>query len=143
MRSSTANGLSLIEVVAGLALMGTLLTIVLVSSSQHLRQLKAAERKRQSVQMLDDFLASWSVNRFAPETIDEAVQRSGLAATGSFGTHGINEQSSGHPDGYQVELRRAMSPSFDSASIIRLTVSVDAGKPQRLQTAWAEVLVPE
>ena len=42
--SRLRRGLTLIEVVAGLALMGTLLASLLVASSAHLRQIHTAQR---------------------------------------------------------------------------------------------------
>ncbi len=143
MRSSLANGITLVEVIAGLALMGTLLTVVVVSSSQHLRQLKAAERKRESVRLLDDFLASWSVNNFSRDGIDEAVRRSGLPATGSYGTHAVEHKSGQVGTSFQVALRTFSAPDFDTGSVVRLTVSVPNEWHGRIPTAWAEVLVPE
>ena len=141
MRSSTANGVTLVEVVAALALMGTLLAVILVGGSKHLRQLKAAERKRESVRRLDDFLATWSVRNFDPSAIPDAVQRSGLPVTGHYGVHGLREPNLGTSVEYQVDLERAQSSEFDSASIVRLTVSAPHGELGRKPTAWAEVLV--
>lgn len=142
MRRSSASGMTLIEVVAGLALMGSLLTVVLVSSSQHLRQLKAAEQKRASVRMLDDFLAGWSIGNFGRDAVADAVLRSGLPATGSFGTHGRGDRSDAMKDAYRVHLRAIVSPVFAEADLVRLTVSIPDSSGGRINTAWAEVLVP-
>ena len=142
MRSSNHSGITLIEVVAGLALMGTLLTVILVGSSQHLRQLKAAQQKRDSVRMLDEFLATWSAHRFKTDRIADAVSRAGLPATGQFGLVGREGQDH-ERSRFRVELRRVGSSEFGSGSIIRLTVSVPNESGGRTTTAWAEVVVPQ
>lgn len=139
MRSSVRCGMTLIEVVAGIALLGALLTVLLVSGAQHLRQLKLAEHKRQSVSMLEDFLAAWSMSNFERSGISSAVARSGLPATGQYGNHG----GAHHGSPYQVELRRTGTSEFGIGSVVRLTVRVaNAGRVPR-ETAWAEVIVLE
>ncbi len=143
MRSSTARGITLVEVIAGLTLMGTLLAVILVSSSQHLRQLKAAERKRVSVRMLDDFLASWSIANFQADRIPEAVRRSRLPAVGQFGHHGLEDDVRGFRSEYQVELRRVGQTGFQQGSVIRLTVTTVDAAGDRIPTTWAEVMVPQ
>ncbi|QDT07424.1 hypothetical protein K227x_58510 [Rubripirellula lacrimiformis] len=143
MRSSAGNGITLVEVIAGLALMGTLLTTVVISSSQHLRQLKAAERKRESVARLDDFLSSWSISNFSRDGVGDAVRRSGLAATGAYGTYGVDRTAGQTSAPFQVDIRKHASSDFKSGAIVRLTVSVPNDGNARTRTAWAEVLVPE
>lgn len=140
MRSSTANGIALVEVVAGLTLMGTLLTVILISGSQHLRQLKAAERKRESVRALDDFLASWSISNFSRDGISTAVQRSGMPAIGEYGSHSL-ESSSRHL--YQVNLSVVGKADFPDSSIVRLEVSSVQPTLGHNKTTWAEVIVPD
>lgn len=54
-------GLTLIEVVAGLALMGTLLTTLLLAHSAHARQVRAAQDKLAAVDALDGLLTRWEV----------------------------------------------------------------------------------
>ena len=142
MRSSAANGITLVEVVAALTLMGSLLTVILVSGSKHLRQLKAAEQKRVSVRKLDDFLATWSVSNFDPAQIPAAVQRSGMAATGQYGRHGIEESSAGTDEGFQVELQRVRDSELDGGAVLRLTVSAAHAQRGRTSTAWTEIMVP-
>ena len=143
MRYSTKSGITLVEVIAGLSLMGTLLTVILVSSSQHLRQLTAAEKKRASVRMLDNFLASWSVSDFDVARIPDAVRRSGLAVVGQFGAHGVEGDQSHEFPNYQVELRRMRRSEFNGGSVVRLTVTSTNTTGERHPTAWAEVMVPE
>lgn len=144
MRSSIAKGVTLIEVVAGLALMGTLLTLILVSGSRHLRQSKAARDKIDSARQLDDFLAAWSISEFSEAGIPDAVARSGLSATGFYGDHefaGAKAARSGRSSAdARVQIRKARNSSIPGAMVLRLTVSVPADRGQRFNAAWAEVL---
>ena len=140
MRSSTANGIALVEVIAGLTLMGTLLTVILISGSQHLKQLKAAERKRESVRMLDDFIATWSISNFSPDGIPAAVKRSRMPATGTYGRYPLESQSG---DRYQVDLSVIGNAAFPNSSIVRLEVSANLPARGYVKTAWAEVIAPQ
>ena len=143
-RSSAASGITLLEVVASIALLGTLLTLVLVANAKNLRQIKAAERKRESVRMLDDFLATWSVHQFAMDGIADAAKRSGLPVVGDLGQHGIPASGSSRDDyraDYRVEIQRKGAVASDLGDRVRLTVSVGVGAGERTHTAWAEVMV--
>ena len=57
------RGLTLIEVVAGLALLGTLLTTLLLAHSRHARQIRAAQDKLAAVNALDGLLTRWEIER--------------------------------------------------------------------------------
>ena len=53
------DGLTLVEVIAGLALMASLLSTMVVAYSAHLRQHRTAQRKVQAVELLDKTLEEW------------------------------------------------------------------------------------
>ena len=63
-RSGLVSGLALVEVVAGLALMGTLLVVAIIASTGQTRQLRQVARKEAAVQLLDRFLTEWSAEEF-------------------------------------------------------------------------------
>ena len=52
-------GLTLVEVVAGIGLLGTLLASLLISFSQQIRQQQRAQARLQAVQVLDRKLEEW------------------------------------------------------------------------------------
>lgn len=58
------GGLTLIEVVVGLALLATLLAAALAAGSSHLRQAKAAEEKIAATRILNRFLTEWAANGY-------------------------------------------------------------------------------
>lgn len=63
-KSWLRSGITLIEVVVGLALMASLLASALLAGSSHLRQMRAAADKRQATELLDRFLSQWSLHDF-------------------------------------------------------------------------------
>lgn len=56
---SRAAGLTLIEVVAAIAIIGTILVGVVLAKSRHTRQLALSQRKLEAVHALDAQLAKW------------------------------------------------------------------------------------
>lgn len=58
-RSSLRRGVSLIEVVAGIALAATLLASTLVAVSRHFDQVQRAALKQQGVDAADELLLEW------------------------------------------------------------------------------------
>ncbi len=52
-------GLTLIEVVAALVILGTILVGIVLSRSRHLRQIALTERKMQAVRAADGLLTGW------------------------------------------------------------------------------------
>ena len=75
---SRKNGVSLIEVVVGIALMGALAATAIIAGSSHLRQLKVAEKKRLAVDVVDRFLASWSRYDFKEKQAPQAAIDAGV-----------------------------------------------------------------
>lgn len=53
------NGLTLIEVTAGILLLSTLLVASIVAFEQHVRQIKRARRTVSAVQAADELLSEW------------------------------------------------------------------------------------
>lgn len=58
-RCSRASGLTLIEVVAAIAILGTLLVGIVLAKARHTRQLALAEEKRDIVDAADELIAGW------------------------------------------------------------------------------------
>ena len=133
--------MTLIEVVAGLALMGTLLTAVLVGGSRHLRQLKLAEHKVASVRVLDQFLTTWSSFNFDSERISDAVNASELPVIGEYGNFGVGGVVSTQRPAYRVHIASSQNEAITTGKVVRLTVSVPDLYGKRVPTAWAEVIV--
>ena len=57
--TSSLSGLTLIEVVASVALLSTLLVGLLSSHAKHLRQINTAHRTNQAIELTDQLLARW------------------------------------------------------------------------------------
>lgn len=53
------HGLTLVEVMASIALLGTLLVGIVMAKSRHTHQWSKAQRKLQAVQAADSMLSSW------------------------------------------------------------------------------------
>lgn len=58
-RSSRANGLTLIEVVAAIAILGTVLVGVVLAKSRHARQIALTQRRFAAVRAADELIAGW------------------------------------------------------------------------------------
>ncbi|TWU62334.1 hypothetical protein V7x_40630 [Crateriforma conspicua] len=137
--SSLANeGMTLIEVVAGLALMGTLLTLTLVGGTKCLRQIDAARHKRVAVSHLDGFVAAWSESGFDADGVAEATKRSGLLLRGHFGVWPPSEVGlqTGRP--YWIHISAPKPSPFPGGSVYRVTVYRTAHEKKRV--TWVDVL---
>lgn len=77
-RSGWHSGLTLIEVVAGMAIAGTLLVSVILSTSVHRRQVKRAMLKQEAIVALDRLLCAWAAEDFRSTEFDR------LATSGGF-----------------------------------------------------------
>ncbi len=128
--------MTLIEVVAGIALLGTLMVAVLISGSQHLRQLKAADQKRQATAKLDDFLAAWALQNFSDDGLSVAAARAGL----SVADHPVASDSTQTSYVVEVSPRPAL---IDGGKVLRLDVSAQRPNGTRRPAAWAEILVEQ
>lgn len=53
------GGLTLLEVIVAIVLLATLLVGVLVATGRHLRQIRAADQRRQAIEIADGLLAQW------------------------------------------------------------------------------------
>ncbi len=65
------SGLSLIEVVAGTALAGTLLVGVLLAMSAHAKQLRQIELGEAGLQLIDKMLSAWALRDFDNEDLPD------------------------------------------------------------------------
>ena len=59
LQRSPAAGLTLLEVVAALAIMGTILAGVVMAKSRHTRQLALAQRQAVAVRAADELISAW------------------------------------------------------------------------------------
>jgi prepilin-type N-terminal cleavage/methylation domain-containing protein len=58
-RSSTRAGLTLLEVVAAIAILGTVLAGMVLARSHHARQIARAQRLENAVRVADELLSGW------------------------------------------------------------------------------------
>lgn len=81
-------GLTLIEVVVGLAIAGSLLSVVIMTSTHHVKQLRLAKQKRAALQSVDRFLSIWSRYDFRAadrqQSEEEFAEASSPNITGQF-----------------------------------------------------------
>lgn len=79
MASKARRGLSLIEVVASIALLSVLMVSMLSAWTRHKQQLERSEQKLVAAELLDEQLAAWFSRDEGPP----------FPATGRFGNSGI------------------------------------------------------
>ena len=77
--SGRRNGLSLIKVVAGVVIAGTLLVAVINASSMHSRQLRQIESKQAAIDAIDRFLVRWSFSKFSQGKASVAANEASVA----------------------------------------------------------------
>jgi type II secretory pathway pseudopilin PulG len=65
-RQSAGRGLTLVEVIAGLALLATLLASILVAFGSQAGQIRAARDRRTAVEMADRLLGEWGSQNALP-----------------------------------------------------------------------------
>lgn len=132
------TGLTLIEVVAGLALMGTLLVTVLLGASSHLRQLRAAQQKTIAIESLDRLLSLWSSDGFSEGSLPECALLAKVHLIGS----NLSEASDGDSDVIGVRLQAgplAESTGF-RLEVVRLEAWASHDQLDGVPLTWVEVL---
>lgn len=67
-------GLTLVEVVVGLAIAGTLLSAVIITSTHHAKQMRLADQKRSAAELADRFLSRWSHYGFRDQDQKRAIE---------------------------------------------------------------------
>ncbi len=138
-RTGRRNGVTLVEVIAAITLMGSLLTVTIVASSKFSRQMRHADEKRIATRQLDAFLSTWSVGEFSAESIGRAVERSGMPAIGYFGTHRLDRDMQSMGPTYGVRIDRNGEAGLAQASLFRLSVYRTDSRSD-VPVAWAEVI---
>lgn len=73
-----ATGLTLIEVVAAIAILGTILVGVVLSRARHTRQFALAQRKAIAVEAADALIAGWWEGPAVPVDASGVVEREGI-----------------------------------------------------------------
>jgi type II secretory pathway pseudopilin PulG len=123
-RRSAGRGLTLVEVIAGLVLLATLLASILVAFGSQAAQIRAARDRITAVELADRLLSEWSSQNAIPAVGTEQ----NLAGTNAWRWRIVAGQS--------AEL------ALSGVSSVRVEVwrSKQTGADQVL--AWAEVLVP-
>jgi type II secretory pathway pseudopilin PulG len=70
----TRNALTLVEVMAGLVLAGTLLATVIIATGKHLKQIKHASEQQTATVVLEQFLSQWSLGGFQDVNFSRATR---------------------------------------------------------------------
>lgn len=132
------TGLTLIEVVAGLALMGTLLVAVLLGASSHLRQLRTARQKTSAIESLDRLLPFWSRDGFSQESLPECAL---LAKVHLFALD-MSVASAEDPDaiGVRVQSRPLAESTGFRLEVVRLEAWASHDQLDGTPLTWVEVL---
>lgn len=77
-RNGLRSGLSLVEVVAGLALMGTLLVFAIIGTAEHFTQIRHSERKKEAVHQIENLLTAWAEHDFRQGRLVESAAEAGV-----------------------------------------------------------------
>ena len=132
------TGLTLVEVVAGLALMGTLLVAVILGASSHLRQLRTVERKKAAIESLDKLLASWSHHGFYDQALPQCATLAGVHLIDVP----VSLELPSEPDATSVRVVTwplTLSSGLD-LEVVRLEVLPSKNQPNAPPLTWIEVL---
>lgn len=138
--SRPSRGLTLIEVVVGLALLGTVLSTAIVAGSSHLGQLRAAEQKRTGAIVLDQFLSQWSLSRYATSEADEIAEKMNITAIDESAGETWNLSGDRPLERPAVVLRAGRRCELPGAAVVRVDVFVGRGTRP---AAWAEIVTGE
>ena len=112
------HGLTLVEVVAGLALLATLLVSILMAFSAHAGQIRAAQDRLQAIEIADALLTRWTASDGIP-----AVGRED-AVPGSEALW------------WRIVVSPSVAPSATGLHTVRLEVfERPANAPQRIVTS--------
>ena len=112
------RGLTLIEVVAGIALLSTLLVAILMSYQAHAGQVRSAKRRLAAIEFADQQMSAWTSQRRLPE-----IGRRGESADGEFLWRVVSGASTeAQRFGLQVVRLEVLETRRDSASKILATV---------------------
>ncbi len=134
--SGWRNGLTLIEVIAGVVLAGTLLVAIINASSMHLRQLKLIDRKVVAAAAIDDFLNQWSRYQFSQSDLTRASKESGC----------VLEDESVLPSESRVKLslsvRQVTVFENNRYEVVRVSAIAGPSHKSKAVDCWVEVLRP-
>lgn len=112
LRSCERSGLTLVEVIASVALMTTLLVGLLTAHSRHIKQIKLADEKQIAIDLADGLVADWFAS-------DETLPQN---ASGAFFEAGYTWKS--------VRVAGSIDNPEWNAAVIQLSVwSVAHDKP--------------
>lgn len=118
-------GLTLIEVVVGTVIAGTLLVSILLSASTFSRQRVHLEEKREALRSIDRFLAEWSLSDFAEDSEPEEY------------TKPVGDPNSGDGGGrFQIAVRPRSSVGKWGVEVVRVSSIRSDGSI----IAWIEIL---
>jgi type II secretory pathway pseudopilin PulG len=129
------NGLTLVEVVAGMALMATLLVGILMAYGNHVHQIKRAQRKLEAIALADQLMEGW----FSKTNPAVPITSGGGSIGNKKKSEKVNKGNSLVWRTYEIENRR-VSDSLN-LKIIRLEVQDSEAKKENDVLAAVEVVV--
>jgi type II secretory pathway pseudopilin PulG len=132
--------MSLIEVVVGIALMGTLASSVIMAGSAHLRQLNAAQQKRRAAEALESFLTHWSRHDFVLEQASLAAAEAGVILHGQAISQAVVD-SSKDAGGALVTL--ALEPGVEIPELRGRVLTIVARIQSAATVARAEIVISD
>ncbi len=130
------DGLTLIEVIAGVVLAGTLLVAIINASSMHMRQLKLVDRKVVAASAIDGFLIQWSRNQFAQSDIVRASKESGCVMDDQ-----VDVASKGRVK-LSLSVRQVTVFENSRYEVVRVSAIVGPAHKNKAADCWVEVLRP-
>lgn len=128
------DGVTLVEVIAAIALVGSLLALSFMANAAHLRQAQRANDKQLATALLDRLIADWSRSEFRDADFDSLVRRHGLLSP-SAGE--ARRRAAPATNNWTVRTERRKARSIPQAEIVRLAVwSATSDSP----LAWLEII---
>lgn len=129
---SRAAGLTLIEVVAAIAILGTILVGIVMAKSRHTAQLASAERRMAAVTVADELIASWWLGEDIPVDQSGICERDeSLAWQTRWVTNTPIEQLGARVIRVEMHDRR---PARDSMDKVLVTVDLVVPDPNAEQS---------
>lgn len=120
------SGLTLIEVVVSIALIGTLLSTAILASSSHLAQAEAAHRKLLASKCLDQFVSNWNRQGLSVQAVEQFPET-------------LLYPDRDQAVSFRLSISKRRLPKLDQAQVVRLALT--ATEKQTHPDAWVEVIV--
>ncbi|QDU44559.1 hypothetical protein Mal52_30430 [Symmachiella dynata] len=126
-KHSARRGLTLIEVVAGIALLSTLLVTILMSYRAHAGQVRAAKQRLRAIEFADQQMAAWMSARRVP-----GLGKWGESTDGQFTWRIMRGETTAEtPYGLQVARLEVQAAPRSKGSTVLASVEFLTPQPRR------------